>query len=135
MSEKALWAYVRDGMGGRWDATRHEDKLNLGVPDVSYGMGKMNGWLELKFAERPVRESTPVRVGMRPEQARWLQRRGLNGGGCWVLAQIGEWYLLLEWTVVPMLPGSTFDELRAMARGSWWRKIDFEDFVSYIGKK
>ena len=60
-AEKNLWRYVRKGMAEHWDATRHEDRVTPGVPDVSFRVGGRNGWLELKTAER-----RGVRIRQRP---------------------------------------------------------------------
>ena len=76
MSEKALWKAVRTGMKGRWHATRHEDKLTLGIPDVSYGMNGVAGWIELKFVSKPPARGGAVAVPhFSKEQRRWMLSR------------------------------------------------------------
>lgn len=98
-TEASLWRYIRDGMGSRWHAQRHEDRLSAGVPDVSFALDGVDGWLELKVLSRwPTRPETPVRLGLRADQALWLRDRAKVGGGrCWVLGQVGRDYMLLPW--------------------------------------
>jgi hypothetical protein len=90
-------------MGLHWDdADRHEDKLNLGVADVSFCLGGRHGWMELKQLDAwPVRDATPVRMPhFTAEQRLWLRRKGIAAGNTWLLMNVrdarGEW-LLFPW--------------------------------------
>jgi len=64
MGEKTLWSYVRKGMRPYWDhATRHENLVAIGTPDVSYyHFG--NNWIELKNVKAlPKRATTGINLG------------------------------------------------------------------------
>jgi len=113
LPEQRLWDYLRRGMAGRWDAQRHEDRLAVGVPDLSYGCGGADGWIEMKAASRwPARESTPLRVELRPGQRAWLAARARAGSGrCWILLRVGSGrsadHLLVPVQRLKDLPGRT----------------------------
>ena len=105
-SEANLWKWLRDGMGSRWHAQRHEDKYSSGIPDVSYAIDGADGWLELKYLPAwPKRQETPVKIGLSEIQRHWLTCRGRAGAGrCFVLAKIGRGdVLLFRWDALPLL--------------------------------
>lgn len=146
MSERALWAYLRRGMRGRWDACRHEDALGEGVPDVSYGIEARsvddggarsiqgtNGWIELKFVRSlPKRKETPIDIGLTARQAAWLRRRGMQGGNCWVLVQIETGYFLFTWHQAKWLRQPRTIEELARCSINWNKRIVWDLFHDYI---
>ena len=92
-SEKALWQNLKQKLPtGSYQ--RHEDKLGLGILDVSYAFRhdsrRYSGWIELKEAEPVIRKA--IGVGLSPEQYGWMFDRGLHGGDCWLLVQIDYYY-------------------------------------------
>lgn len=130
--EATLWAYVRKGMRGRWHCQRHEDKLCRGIPDVSYAIEGVDGWIELKsLADWPKLDRTPVNVGISPEQVAWLETRGDMGNGrCFVLIRVRQEHLLVRWTDArSLLRGILRDELRARADAHYQKGIDWDDLV------
>jgi hypothetical protein len=133
LSESSLWAYLRQGMKGRWHATRHEDKFNLGIPDVSYGLSGVNGWIELKakFAW-PKRAMSPVPVGLSKEQRRWILDRGDFGGNTWVLLRVRNEYLLFDWAVVDMLGVGSRAALMQACCGYWKKQINFDQLTKIL---
>lgn len=90
--ETKFWGKISMAMSGAWDAQRHEDKISLGIPDVSFGFKGKNGWIELKYLEDyPKKESSPIRIKhFTPEQKIWLEVRQMFGGNCWVLIGISK---------------------------------------------
>ena len=132
-SEARLWAYLRGGMRGRWHAQRHEDRSARGVPDVSYGLAGHSGWIELKHVDAwPVRDATPVRVGLTQEQAIWLtDRAGCGGGQCFVLLKVGRSreYLLFGHDAVMVLAAGKLDRmtLKTYAVRRWADRISFDE--------
>lgn len=97
MSEVSLWRYLKEGMRGRWDACRHTEALSSGVPDVSFGIGGRNGWIELKARHSwPKRADTPVDFDLRLDQAAWLSRRQRYGDNVWILVRCAREYLLFS---------------------------------------
>ena len=55
---------------------RHEDKRNVGIPDISYGAEGVNGWIEVKWQNNHK---------LTPTQCNWLANRAKTGGNCFVL--------------------------------------------------
>jgi len=100
MNEKAVWKKLKDLMGAHWHATRHEDIACQGVPDVSYGLCGVQGWIELKYLPSwPKSPRTPVRIPhFTKEQRLWTQLRHVMGCRVWLLLVVGhhpheEWLL------------------------------------------
>lgn len=87
----------------RVDASRHEDKLMLGVPDVSFGYKGINGWIELKFLPKwPPTDKTILKLRkFKPEQRNFIRKRGRTGGHCFLMLMVGDRnprdYVLWNW--------------------------------------
>lgn len=132
MIDGGLWGYLRALMRDRWHAQRHEDGSSSGVPDVSYALRGVDGWLELKYLPSwPKRPETMVRIrGFTAAQLRWLEQRGEEGGGrCFVLLKVGMGcsaeYLLFRWSEAGMLrDGATRGAMVERCVGYWSGRID-----------
>jgi hypothetical protein len=87
-----------------------------GTPDVC----TVAGWIELKIASWPARESSRVVVDVRLAQGLWLKRWARHGGRAWTLLRIDEWWFLHDarWSC-DHLGNVTQDELRARAVRTW----------------
>jgi hypothetical protein len=87
------------GSGAQWQ--RIEDSLSVGVPDIYCCISGISSWIEAKYVDPdklPKRPDTPVRIGLKPEQALWLRNHALAGGHAYVLCKIGrEWLCWNEW--------------------------------------
>lgn len=95
-----MWVHLAAQMRGRWDAQRHEDRYSVGIPDLSFALGGVDGWLELKTIPAwPIRKATKVRVRhLTPEQVNWLGRREAAGfGAVFLLLAVGESPASSEW--------------------------------------
>ena len=76
---KNVFSNYKDQTGTEFDLQRHEDYLSVGVPDCSFGILGVNGWIELKYSDSFTNE---FNTQLRPEQKSWLVRRGRAGGHC-----------------------------------------------------
>lgn len=154
-SESSLWSYIKDGMSGLWDATRHEDRLSGGTPDISYGItvdaGKIfechtNGWVELKWLREPVVDVLePISIPhFTYNQKRFLRNRGKAGGSCWLLIGIEAVgmanatypvFMLIKWNQVNDAMGDTYsyDDLYYCCTKLWANGIDFEELAKILG--
>lgn len=136
MAERSLWLYLKNGMKNSWDATRHEDRLSPGVPDISYGINHINGWLELKAINAwPKNPMTIVRIqGFTNQQKAWLFNRGCMGGHCWLLIRVERTYLLFSWLQVNLIGTLVKSQMRSIAEGMWDNSINWVEFKKIISK-
>jgi hypothetical protein len=126
---------MREGMRPYWDeATRHEDKLNPGIADVSFVCYGQHGWLEIKKLKAwPKRKSTIVRCKhFTPEQRNFLRRKGRHGGKAWLFAQIERDYLLFSWRNAGALGTTNASDLVANAAAIWRSKMDWADLSRHL---
>ena len=132
--ESNFWSYIQKNMKKRWDASRHEDCVGHGVPDVSYGMQGINGWIELKaMPAYPKRTATKVRIHHFTDcQRRWLTSRGSAGGYCWVLLRIERDYLLFHWRDAWKVGEVDKAALRNLAHKRWTGSINWDELVAAL---
>lgn len=107
MSEQALWRNLRKKMVPQfwYEATRHEDKLQPGIADVSFVTSIGNstygahGWMELKKVKLlPVRPTTIVRLPHYTDAQRiFLLQKGQHAGMAFLLLQAERDFLLFNW--------------------------------------
>lgn len=123
-----------------YEATRHEDKLQAGIADVSFVTSipdryeGAHGWMELKKVELlPVRESTIVRLPHYTDAQRiFLLQKGQHAGMTFLLLQAERDYLLFNWEAAQSVGHLTTADLYAKADwisqgklcgGSLWEAI------------
>jgi|TARA_Y100000310_G_scaffold270200_1_gene283867 hypothetical protein len=126
MSEHAAWTHMRNGMRGKWLAQRHEDKISIGIPDVSYSMPGVNGWIEIESIQRwPKKPLDIVKVKHFSDTQRvWLKRRGEMGGYCFALLKVNQEYLLFD--AYEDLGKRCRDTLLRSCRIRWPKGINFK---------
>jgi penicillin-binding protein-related factor A (putative recombinase) len=140
MAESSLSRYVTKGLRKLGaDVTRHEDIVTKGVPDVSYGMQGVNGWIELKEIKWKKRRTTGNDIGLSPEQRLWLRQRGKQGGRCFVLVRATESreYFLFSWRSVPKFGDMkiTREEMHQHALRYWNKAINMDELVDELTQK
>ena len=67
------------------DVQQHEDKIENFIPDLSYAIGNIDGWIEVKYLRKTPK--TLADLGhLTIGQIEWLKKRGKHGSGqCWLL--------------------------------------------------
>lgn len=144
MTEKSMWEVIRRNMKGSWTVDRHEDRVTLGVPDLSYAMNdgtrKVQGWIELKCIDKfnnDMNSVTPIKhfTGV---QRRWLKTRQEVGGSTWLFLKVGRnTWMLFKGDVAAENVGRVSEyKLREVATGVWddhmnW--IDLAKALLYLG--
>lgn len=103
--ENTFKKYLMRIMGTRWDAQSHEDKYSIGIPDLSFAIRGVNGWIELKQIAK-YKSPTMKPAKYTSPQVNWLNRRNKHGGGCFVFVKVESDYYLF-----------TADKARAIADG------------------
>ena len=137
--EHKYWnKYIEPRMRTAWDAQRHEDKISLGIPDVSFGIcssnfEKINGWIELKYVkEYPKRETTPVKLPhFTPFQRNWLKKRQRYGGNCWLLFGVHDDNFIFEGNQTDGV-GKTYTKKHLYANCFGYYKRGGKDFRSWL---
>lgn len=134
MNEASVWQYIKAGMAGKWFATRLESSSGNGVPDVTFSMPNINGFLELKYIpEWPKRPETKVKLPLRPEQKLWISTRGKMGGNVWVLCRISVTFFLLDFNQALLAcEGWTEEEWLEKGYVIGWHKVDFNYLVNTL---
>lgn len=132
--ENSFWRTLSKNMNackGWRESTRHEDKLQLGIADVSFvNNDGRHGWIELKrLREWPKRESTIVRLPHFTDHQRiWLRRKGEAGGNVWLLVKIERDVLLFDWeTAYVHVGGITKQEMISNCTMVWFGKMDYSE--------
>lgn len=137
--ESFLWQTLRERVGNRWHATRHEDLLSQGIPDVSFGTQGVQGWIELKSIPAwPVRSETIVRVDhFTAQQKAFLVLRGAHSDHCWCLLSVGrEHIVLFHWSVAMLVGTLNRERTLAISTEFWpYKQFDPDHFVRVVARK
>jgi len=135
MSEANMWRTMRERMHPYWDeCTRHEDKFNSGIADVSFVCGGKHGWIELKQIDAwPKRDSTIVRCKHYTTQQRnFLKAKGEHGGNAWLFVKIGREYLLIHWKRAQLFGTLNSEDTLGLA-GHWWcNRMNWEELARIL---
>lgn len=122
---------------------RIEDSASVGVPDLNVCVKGGEGWVEFKHVDEqkvPKRAATPMKIGLKPEQAIWLNQRTSVGGNAYVLTKIepNHWYLhtgpgfhdrlTVPWSL--LRDGWALEYFQAGARLYW--KGNFQDHAAQV---
>lgn len=111
--------------------TRHEDKVGVGIPDLSYAAHGSGGWIELKRIRAPKKHNTKLRIRHLTEQQKgFLALRGRFGQGAFVFVQVDEqdnttsFFLWGFWQLDHLTDGLRYDMWEKQAVGSWKHRPD-----------
>ena len=88
-TEKNLWLRVKKNLPHDCYATRIENRMDGGVPDVHVIWNGLPFWIELKLTKAN-------KIRLSPNQIAWNTKYSLNNGLAYILVQrVGEGSLLL----------------------------------------
>jgi hypothetical protein len=138
MSEAAMWGWLRDHVfsGRDRDATRVENRVGIGTPDVNYCVkGRGEGWIELKYADAwPKGEDTVLQLEhYTPQQKVWGRRRRAAGGRCHLLLQVGTDWLLFDAKIAPHFVGKSPKKvLMEKAEAYWLGGLKPEELINEL---
>lgn len=132
-AEANLWNRLRTNMVGTYwcEATRHEDKLQKGIADVSFCQNGYAGWMELKHVSQwPARATTKVRLPHYSiDQKEFLERKGKCMGNTWLFIQVEGDFLLYNWKGAQNLPDITKTEMVELAVAFYEKRLDYAQFA------
>jgi len=97
MSESAFWKSLKTTLK-KENVThqRFEDMLSEGIPDLCLFVNKKTIWIELKYKKLPKRESTKIKVGIRPAQRIWIRKAKKVNIPCFVLTKFDNGDILFH---------------------------------------
>lgn len=133
MKETDVRAHFKDSVkraGGT--ASPHEDKYSNGYPDLDYVIPDerisrvRKGWVEFKYLpEWPKRESTPIRLGIRPDQRVWIKTRLPFKDTIFICVRIeNDIYLFEAKFIDELYEPISRSRLEQLWCGKWKRSID-----------
>ena len=122
-------------MSPYWAAQRHEDKHAKGIPDVSYSMSGINGWIELKTV-RAMEGGLVDLSHFTSEQKQWLKRHGRRGGHCFLFIEITNKsireYIMIDWRNVDIGGKMLISELIKLSCYHSSESIDLGGFINAL---
>jgi hypothetical protein len=126
-TEAAFWSYLSDVMSPYWAAQRHEDRYTKGIPDVSYSMSRVNGWIELKSITVDLKSIIKI-PHFTNDQRQWLKRHGRRGGNCYLFIEANHktnrTYILIPHNRIDVVGESNFLQLLEAAQYYSDNRID-----------
>lgn len=132
-AETNLWNRLRTNMVGKYwcEATRHEDKFQKGIADVSFCQAGQAGWMELKHVSQwPAREKTLVRIPhYSDEQKEFLEKKGRCMGNTWLFIQVESDFLLYSHLPAQFLPDKTKTEMVELSTFFYEGRLDYAQFA------
>lgn len=92
MSERAfVRRIVRELRRRGWFVQRFEDAVSRGIPDIYAARDGRSVWIEAKYLHSwPKRDTTPVRIGLRPEQVVWIEDAVAAGVDVRIAVRVGR---------------------------------------------
>lgn len=101
--EATSWIWLREGVRRTLPAfslmERVENGVMAGMADVNYIVRGIEGWIELKAVNLPVRDSTPVlgpKEGLNVDQINWHLARTHQCGRTWVFVSADPYRWLVS---------------------------------------
>ncbi len=137
MSESNLWNRLRTNMIGKYwsEATRHEDKLQKGIADISFCQNGFGGWMELKWvSDWPVRPHTKVKIPHYSlDQKEFLMKKGKAMGNTWLFIQVGSDFILFDHQGAQHVGDIMKEEMYYYCHDFWDKTLDYASFARVLG--
>lgn len=137
--ENTFKKYLVSLMGTRWHVQSHEDSYSDGIPDLSYGMGGVSGWIELKqIPAWPKLCKTLLKPSrFTPDQVNWLRGRGKKAGYCFVFIKVGAHdYFLFSWHHARNIrAGLTREEYHSLCLVHFHGSVDADGLVDALSAR
>ncbi len=127
MSEKNLWTSCRK----KWPdifLQRIETAVERGIPDLFYCYQGITGWLEGKYLDKPVHETSKCRTKVSVEQIAWHRSFRRNKGAVFLLVKVSKEVFLFDSGEAETLnSGVVYKNLKDLSLAHGWDKI--RDFL------
>ena len=124
MSEANLWNLTRKHLNDFF-LQRIETAIERGIPDLFYCTPEgVCGWIEGKYADKPVRETSKVRLKVSVEQMAWHRSFSRFNGRVYILAKVSkEIYLYRPEMAEKLISGVVYTDLKELSIASDWDSI------------
>ena len=134
MKESSVWQYIRKGLiGCEIHLTRIESSAGNGIPDVSFAISGINGFIELKYIkEWPKRDTTKIKLPLRPEQRHWIKARMRLSGEIWVIVRIEDYFWLLDGNCAVHAAENGWTKQEWLEEQHWHKRIDFKELLELL---
>lgn len=115
--ERAFWNRVRPGFGKKVFVKRIENGVSTGDPDVFVMKGGKAIWIELKWADLPVRFTSKLlgKGAVRKDQENWHLEYWHKGGTSYILIGTGGYDYLMPGKLADLLNDMSVEEIEAAA--------------------
>ena len=124
MSEANLWNLTRKHLNDFF-LQRIETAIERGIPDLFYCTpAVISGWIEGKYADTPVKETSKVRLKVSVEQIAWHRSFSRFKGRVYILAKVSkEIYLYRPEMAEKLISGVVYTDLKGLSIASDWNSI------------
>lgn len=125
-NEQRIWDTMRRNCPPDIWLERVENLVGEGIPDVrAMRKGGVEVWLELKYATRPKRITTPLlRGAIRTSQKNWHEKHAQFGGVSFIVVRDSMKALyLIPGALVRELDDLTFNDIRAEFQLESWNHL------------
>jgi hypothetical protein len=110
-----LWKYLQGLLPAGCHATRIENGIGAGFPDVHYTYLEHSGTIELKSADRlPMKKA-----GLRKSQIDWIKEEVEAGGTVWVVIQFKSTIYVVNGLYAERINDHFEDGLQDIAAAIW----------------
>lgn len=110
-----LWNSLQGWLPAGCHATRIENEIGSGFPDVHYTYQEQSGTIELKSADRlPMRKA-----GLRKSQIDWIHDEIEAGGLVWVLVQYRKWVFVIRGLYADKINELDLIEMTKLSLAHW----------------
>ena len=128
--EKSLWQMLKNNCPANILLDRVEAKMPLGLPDVQ-GCSKNRycGIFQIELKSIDQWPLAQTRLGVRPEQRLYLNKRGSYKQPVFLFARVGNEFLLVHGSNVE---DQTKNEWHEKALKVWYKQVDWKEFYNLI---
>jgi len=115
--EKAFWNRLRPSFSTKVFFSRVENAVSVGDPDVHLMKAGKTVWVELKWAELPVRHTSKLlkKGAVRIDQVNWHLEYAWKGGTSYVLIGTADKDYLMSGKIADRLNDMTLEEIELEA--------------------
>ena len=128
--EKSVWTMMKNNCPANILLDRVEVKMPLGLPDVQgWSKGKYAGIFQIELKSIDQWPLIPTRLGVRPEQRFYLNKRGNYKQPVFLFARVGNEFLLVHGSNVRE---QMQEEWKTNAIKVWYEQVDWKEFYNLI---